>query len=125
MHEPSRSTHKPPLLAPRQPREARAGGIAPSLQGPMDKGNLLEDILLSQAAASGDGSVPAIYIGDSVGDLAALLAASYPIVLGNNTKLRLALHHFGCTLHPLAEALPLDHDHPPGTPLVTAGCSCA
>ena len=70
----------------------------------MDKGNALEDILLSLAASSGDGSAPAIYVGDSLGDLAALLAAHVPIVLGSNAVLRHAIEAFGCTVHPIAAA---------------------
>jgi hypothetical protein len=83
----------------------------------MDKGSLLEDILLSMAAASGDGSAPAVYVGDSVGDLAALLAAHVPIVLGANAMLRHALNTFGCTLHALAGADAPAAGYPAGTPL--------
>ena len=93
---------------------ASAGNFNCTVQGPMDKGNVLEDILLSMAAASGDGSVPCVYVGDSIGDLAALLAAHVPIVLGNNAMLRHALNTFGCTLHALSDAALVAGDHPAG-----------
>lgn len=75
---------------------ACTGNINCSVQGPLDKGNILEDLLLDIAAASGDGSSPCVYIGDSVGDLSALLVANRPVVLGNNAMLQHALHTFGC-----------------------------
>jgi phosphoserine phosphatase len=75
-----------------------AGNIACTVQGPLDKGNILEDILLDIAAASGDGSAPCIFVGDSVGDLSALLVANFPIVLGHNPMLDHALRTFGCAL---------------------------
>ena len=92
-----------------------AGNVLANIQGPMDKGNVIEDVLLSMAAASGDGSAPAVYVGDSIGDLAALLAAHVPIVLGGNAMLRHALNTFGCTLHTLtAHADLLSGGHPAG-----------
>lgn len=43
-------------------------------------------------------------MGDSIGDLAALLVADFPIVLGNNATLRRAMTAFGCFLSPLSES---------------------
>ena len=74
------------------------------MQGPVDKGTVLEDILLSIAAISGDGSAPCIYVGDSVGDLSALLVANFPIVVGENAVLAHALSAFSCHVQPLQEA---------------------
>jgi hypothetical protein len=91
-----------------------AGNILCNLQGPMDKGTAFEDILLSHAAASGDGSIPSVFIGDSVGDLAALLAAAVPIVFGCNATLRRALATFGCNLHPVSEIEMGSTTKPPG-----------
>lgn len=70
----------------------------------MDKANVLEDLLLDRAADSGDGSAPCVFVGDSVGDVAALLAANVAIVLGSNATLSSALDAFGCVLHAAADA---------------------
>lgn len=83
------------IQAEHEGRCGRAGSIACSVQGPLDKGNILEDILLDIAAASGDGSAPCVYVGDSVGDLSSLLVANRPVVLGHNPMLQHALRTFG------------------------------
>jgi hypothetical protein len=86
----------------------------------MDKSNTLEDMILSLAAASGDGSSPCVYVGDSIGDLAALLVANIPIVLGSNAMLDHALSTFGCTRHPLGGGAVTfeENPYPPGHVLV-------
>lgn len=97
----------PPLAASAGARirdRVAAGAIVCHMQGPVDKGTVLEDILLSIAAASGDGSAPCIYVGDSVGDLSALLVANFPIVFGDNAVLAHALSAFGCHVQALQEA---------------------
>jgi Phosphomethylpyrimidine kinase len=100
---------------------ARAGHMQCQCQGPMDKANILENLLLDRAADSGDGSAPCVYVGDSIGDLAALLSADVAIALGANPRLRSAFDAFGCVLHPIAEMTMATASQPPGHMIEAAG----
>ncbi|XP_031104797.1 bifunctional TH2 protein, mitochondrial-like [Ipomoea triloba] len=73
------------------------GEIVKKVESPFDK---LQELLAKRRCA-GDRKILDVYIGDSVGDLVCLLAASVGIVVGSNSSLRRVGAHFGVRFIPL------------------------
>lgn len=75
------------------------GTIERSLTGPTQKGNLLRS-LLSVNIDQNHGK-PSVYIGDSLGDLSALLEADIGVVIGTSSSLRKVCSSFGIEMKSL------------------------
>ena len=75
------------------------GTIERSLTGPTQKGDLLRS-LLSQRSEQNLGK-PSVYIGDSLGDLSALLEADIGVVVGTSSSLRKVCSTFGIEMKSL------------------------
>ena len=68
------------------------GNIDRKLTGPKQKGDLLRTLLSTHVKTNGG---PSVYIGDSLGDLSALLEADVGIVIGTSSSLRKVCHIYG------------------------------
>jgi thiamine phosphate phosphatase / amino-HMP aminohydrolase len=85
------------------------GTIERSLTGPAQKGDLLRS-LLSKRAEQNRGK-PSVYIGDSLGDLSALLGADVGVVVGSSSSLRKVCSSFGIEMKSLDCLVLSDQDN--------------
>ena len=84
------------------------------IESGQDKAAVLDRLLLKAAARqSQSGPGLAVYIGDSMSDLAPLLAADVGIVIGQNRLLRRVAAAAGISLRPLVCGAALDTGHSP------------
>lgn len=78
-----------------------SGAIVRKLTGPQQKGDLLKS-LLSVEKSNVD---PSVYIGDSLGDLSALLEADLGIIIGTSSSLRKVCSIHGIAVRPLDDII--------------------
>ena len=90
--------------------EVTDGLIDKRVTGPLEKAAILRDLIMrNERAGDGDkrtgtrqySAARSVFVGDSAGDLAALLTADLGIVLGQSSTLRRICKHFGIALRPL------------------------
>jgi hypothetical protein len=74
------------------------GLIDRRLTGPEQKGELLRSLIAARGSGTG---VPSVYIGDSLGDLSALLVADIGVVVGTSSSLRKVCSTYGVKLKTL------------------------
>ncbi|KXZ50218.1 hypothetical protein GPECTOR_17g855 [Gonium pectorale] len=102
-----------------------SGRLTKRVQSARDKRNALaalREALAAAATAGGGGGGAVVYVGDSVSDLAALLAADVGVVVGTNRLLRRVAERFGVRLRPLAAApLAATAAEPPSTSSAAGG----
>ena len=83
------------------------GAIERSLTGPVHKATLLRSLIQSAAtstqssSSSSSSSKCSIYVGDSLGDLSALLEADVGIILGTSSSLQKVCAAYGIEIRPL------------------------
>ena len=94
------------------------GSIERSLTGPEHKATLLRSLIQSAPAStqpSSSSSICSIYVGDSLGDLSALLEADIGIILGNSSSLQKVCAAYGIEIRSLDAIVNIHTTAPPST----------
>lgn len=81
--------------------ELSSGNLGKKVKSAFDKEVIFQDLLRKKSAGSSEGL--SVFVGDSIGDILALLQSDVGIVIGKSHTLRKVAKSFGIKLQPLQE----------------------